>query len=54
MDKRPITSLAILRDLINYIFGEDQKISNAWNDIKNKRRYLREINPDITKAFSEN
>ena len=53
-DKRPTTGLAILRDLTNYTFGEDQKISNAWNDIKNKRRHLREINPDVAKAFSEN
>ena len=53
-DKRPATGLAILRDLTNYTFASDQKISEAWNNIKNKRRHLNEINPDVAKAFSEN
>ena len=51
-DKRLATGLVILRDLINYTF--DGRITDAWNDINNKRRHLKEINPEVVKAFSEN
>ena len=50
-DKRPATGLAILRDLTNYTFNGT--ISDAWNDINNKRRHLKEINSEVVKAFSE-
>ena len=56
IDKRVATGLAILKDLTNYTFAGDQnvtKISDAWNDIKNKRRHLKEINPEVAQAFGE-
>ena len=51
-NKRLAIGLAILRDLTNYTF--DERISNAWNDINNKRRHLKEINSEVIKVFSEN
>ena len=56
IDKRVATGLAILKDLTNYTFASDQnvtKISDAWNNIKNKRRYLKEINLEVAQAFGE-